>query len=267
MTPLRLLDLFSGIGGFSLGLERSGAFRTVAFCEIEQFCREQLAWRWPKVPRYEDVRSLSGDLLEADGITVEAICGGFPCQDISCAGKGAGLEGERSGLWFEYARLIGEIRPLLVVIENVPRIRTLGVDRILNDLETLGYSCEPLVVGARHVGAPHRRQRAWLVAYPIGSELREQLRRRCGSSRQESPLSANDGAQGAVADTDGESLERLAIARLQPHPWHAEPPVGRVVDGLPARLVENELRAFGNAVVPQIPEMIGRAIIASMGFI
>ncbi len=108
----RLLDLFSGIGGFSLGLERSGGFKTVAFCEVEPFCVKVLNKHWPEVPVYGDIRELNADRLAADGIAVDAICGGFPCQDISMAGKGAGIEGERSGLWSEYARLIGELSDL-----------------------------------------------------------------------------------------------------------------------------------------------------------
>jgi DNA (cytosine-5)-methyltransferase 1 len=106
---LRVLDLFSGIGGFSLGLERTGGFETVAFCEIDPFCRRVLAKHWPDVPIYEDVRTLTADALSRDGIAADVICGGFPCQDISWAGRQAGLDGERSGLWSEIARLAGEL--------------------------------------------------------------------------------------------------------------------------------------------------------------
>lgn len=123
---LRVLDLFSGIGGFSLGLERTGGFETVAFCEIEEYPRRVLAKHWPKVPCYDDVRTLTADRLAADGIAVDVICGGFPCQDISFAGRRAGLEGARSGLWGEYARLIGELRPRFVVVENVPGLLVSG---------------------------------------------------------------------------------------------------------------------------------------------
>src|ERR1700692_907714 len=108
---MNVLDLFSGIGGFSLGLERAG-MRTVAFCEVDPFCRSILARHWPGIPCYDDVRTLTGERLAADGIVPDVICGGFPCQDISVAGKSAGLEGERSGLWFDYARLIRELKPL-----------------------------------------------------------------------------------------------------------------------------------------------------------
>lgn len=293
---MNVLDLFSGIGGFSLGLERAG-FRTVAFCEREPFCRSVLAKWWPDVPCYDDVRSLTGNRLAADGISVDAICGGFPCQDISVAGKGAGLDGDRSGLWFEYARLIGEIRPLFAIIENVPRLRTLGADRVLSDLEGLGYAAEPFVVGAVHAGAPHKRQRAWIVAHAIGGQLRKQPGRRGGSRRAKAPFAQEHGPQGFVADdtslgqregrpgrptgvdqglqdaesslahADREPVVRPTIARAQCRPWNAEPDVGRVVDGLPAVLVEDELRALGNAVVPQIPELIGRAIMTNFSIL
>ena len=115
---MRVLDLFSGIGGFSLGLERAG-FETVAFCEIDPFCRRVLRKHWPKVRLYSDVRGIDAAQLNKDGIAPEVICGGFPCQDISVAGKNAGIRGSRSGLWFHYARIIGEVRPKYVFIENV----------------------------------------------------------------------------------------------------------------------------------------------------
>src|SRR5690606_28278115 len=115
---MNVLDIFSGIGGFSLGLERAG-MKTVAFCEIEEFPRKVLAKHWPDVPIYEDVRELSRDRLESDGITgIDVICGGFPCQDISVAGKKVGISGARSSLWAEFARLIGEIRPRFAIVEN-----------------------------------------------------------------------------------------------------------------------------------------------------
>jgi len=261
---LRVLDLFSGIGGFSLGLERTGGFKTVAFVEIDPFCRAVLAKHWPKVPCYDDVRTLTAERLATDGIAVDVICGGFPCQDISVAGKGEGIEGERSGLWSEFARLIKEIGPLLAIIENVPRLRTLGTDRVLSDLEELGYACEPIVVGAVHAGAPHRRQRAWLVANAVSGELRQQPGRGGGADWASTSFVAKHGEEWSLADADSEQMERPPIARAQCRPWDIEPDICRVVDGLPARLVEDELRALGNAVVPQIPEMIGRAIMEAM---
>jgi DNA-cytosine methyltransferase len=162
---MNVLDLFSGIGGFSLGLERTGGFRTVAFCEIDPFCRRVLAKHWPEVPCYDDVRSLTADRLRADGISVDVICGGFPCQDISVAGNGAGLDGERSGLWREYARLVGELRPRLIIVENVAALLGRGLGDVLGDLAALGYDAEWHCIPAAAVGAPHRRDRIWIVAH------------------------------------------------------------------------------------------------------
>jgi DNA (cytosine-5)-methyltransferase 1 len=167
--PYRVLDLFSGIGGFSLGLEAAG-FRTVAFCEVNPTCRFLLAHHWPDVPCYDDVQTLTADRLAADGIAVDVICGGFPCQDISYAGKGAGLAGERSGLWREYARLIGELRPRYVVVENVSALLSRGLGVVLGDLAELGYDAVWDRVRAFDIGAPHLRARLWIVAYPRGEQ-------------------------------------------------------------------------------------------------
>ena len=138
---MRVLDLFSGIGGFSLGLERAG-MQTVAFCEIDPFARAVLAQHWPEVPCHDDIRTLTADWLAEMGLWPDVICGGFPCQDISVAGKGVGITGERSGLWREYARLIGEIRPSYVIVENVAALLGRGAGDVLRDLAALGYDAE-----------------------------------------------------------------------------------------------------------------------------
>lgn len=161
---MRVLDLFSGIGGFSLGLERAG-MRTVGFCEIEPFCRAVLRKHWPHVHQWEDIRELQADdILERVG-RPDLICGGFPCQDISCAGKGEGLGGARSGLWWHMFRIVSALHPAWVLAENVPALRTRGSDEVIAALEAEGYTVEPLVVGAEHVGAPHKRHRVWIVAH------------------------------------------------------------------------------------------------------
>lgn len=158
---MRTLGLFSGIGGLDLGLERAG-FQIVAQCEQDPFCRAVLAKHWPGVPCFDDVRTIDPSSVPG----VECVCGGFPCQDVSVAGKGAGVDaGERSGLWREMFRVIDALRPRWVLAENVPALRTRGADRVLGDLERIGYTCTPLVVGAGDVGAPHRRQRVFIVAH------------------------------------------------------------------------------------------------------
>jgi DNA (cytosine-5)-methyltransferase 1 len=170
---MRVLDLFSGIGGFSLGLERTGGFKTVAFCEIEPFPRRVLAKHWPEVPIYNDVKTLTADILRRDGIAVDVITGGFPCQDLSVAGKQRGMgEGTRSGLWSEIVRLVGELRPQFVIVENVaallagPSERRGGwFGRVLGDLAECGYDAEWENIPASALGAPHRRERIWIVAH------------------------------------------------------------------------------------------------------
>jgi DNA (cytosine-5)-methyltransferase 1 len=192
---MRLLDLFSGIGGFSLGLERAG-FRTVAFCEIEPYPRAVLAKHWPGVPIYEDVRTLSADTLRRDGVwPIDVIAGGFPCQDLSYAGKRAGIEGERSGLWSEFARLIGEVRPRFAIMENVPGLLSAGHGRVLGDLAALGYDAVWDCVPASAVGAPHRRDRVWIVAY-APSERRGEA----GRDRPDEPAPWTSGRSEDVAD-------------------------------------------------------------------
>jgi DNA (cytosine-5)-methyltransferase 1 len=275
---MKVLDLFSGIGGFSLGLERTGGFETAAFCEIDPFCRRVLAKHWPEVPCYEDVRELTGARLAADGIAVDVICGGFPCQDVSFAGKRAGLEGARSGLWGEYRRVIGEVRPRYIIVENVPGLLSLGMGTVLGDLSALGFDAVWDCVPASAVGAPHRRDRVWLVAHAISDELREQSGRGNGARRPGSALVAEHGEQMSLANSNVCGLEaRRGDSRRQDGPrisyrnntercdrsewWSSEPDVGRVANGVPSRV--DRLRSLGNSVVPQVVTLIGAAIIAA----
>ena len=168
---MKVLDLFSGIGGFSLGLERAG-METVAFCEYDEKARQVLKKHWPNVPQYEDVRTLTKEKLDNDGITnISVLCGGFPCQDISVAGNQAGIhEGTRSGLWSECARLLGEIRPQYAIFENVTALLNGGggdwFKRILWEISEVGYDAEWHCISASELGAHHHRDRIWIVAYP-----------------------------------------------------------------------------------------------------
>ena len=274
---MNVLDLFSGIGGFSLGLERAG-MKTVAFCEVDKKCQQVLKKHWPGVPIFDDVSTLKGEDIEE---TVDVICGGFPCQDISLAGKGAGLEGKRSGLWSEFKRLIEEIKPKYAIIENVSALRSRGLDQVLREISEIGYDAEWHCITASSVGAPHRRDRIWILAYPNSAGRREsnqEMER--GSSEQLDSSSVqssqdvsnanltrlerwlSDGiasSQGWEESSDGCSTERsVGWRRGRNGEWTSEPSVGRVVDGFPGRV--DRLKQLGNAVVPQIPELIGRAI-------
>ena len=220
-------SLFAGIGGFDLGLERAG-MRVRWQCEIDPYCQRVLAKHWPAVTRYGDIREVDWHAVEP----VDLLCGGFPCQDISLAGKGAGLAGERSGLWFEYAKAIEALKPRYVLIENVSALRSRGLDQVLGSLAALGYDAEWHCIPACAVGAPHRRDRLWIVAYPQS----------CGQQR---PLLHR-----------GQSCN-LHVAHG--HEWPTRDNMGREVHGLPHRV--DRLRGLGNAIVPQIAEMIGHAIL------
>ena len=164
---MRFLSLFSGIGAFDYGLEKAG-WTCAGQCEIDPYCRAVLARHWPDLWRWEDVRTVTAESVRQHAGAIDAIAGGFPCQPHSVAGKRQGEKDPRN-LWPEFARLIGELGPRWVVAENVPGIRTTYADRVLGDLETLGYTAWPLVVGADDIGAPHRRKRVWFVAYAEGS--------------------------------------------------------------------------------------------------
>ncbi|MEW7987104.1 MAG: DNA (cytosine-5-)-methyltransferase [Candidatus Thiodiazotropha endolucinida] len=363
---MKVLDLFSGIGGFSLGLERAG-MKTVAFCEIEEYPRQVLKKHWPDVPIFEDVRKLKADDLQEQP---DVIVGGYPCQPFSLAGKRRGQEDDRH-LWPEMFRLLQETRARWLIGENVAGHISMGLDKVLSDLESENYESIPLIIPACGVDAPHRRDRLWIIAHsnerdgrqgsskqserskscrvcqgvlantncsscypgpqhsrreegrntdkqntaarPMANtksqRYREARQLRCkqseewlaGSSENVSnPIGIYDdrgrygagsvcwersgqaklsGSEEVICNTnaarpqerktfsegEGEarrSEQRQAIKRA--NWWPAEPPVGRVAHGISRRV--DRLKCLGNAVVPQIPEMIGRAIMAAEGF-
>jgi DNA (cytosine-5)-methyltransferase 1 len=174
MSKLKVLDLFSGIGGFSYGLEKTNLYETVAFCEWNKKCQAVLNKHWPNVPKFSDIANLLcfdqetlTDIQEGVVVNskIDVITGGFPCQDISLAGKGAGIEGERSGYWKHYKRLIKDIQPKGVIIENVSALRNRGLDQVLQDLNEVGYDAEWHCITASHLGATHQRDRIWVIAY------------------------------------------------------------------------------------------------------
>jgi len=278
-AKLRVLDLFSGIGGFSLGLERTGGFETVAFCEIEEFPPRVLRKHWPNVPIYEDVRTLTDARLKADGISVDVICGGFPCQGISEAGLRKGLQDPRSALWGEYARIIGEVRPFYVIVENVSELLRdgYGMGDVLGDLAKIGYDAEWHSIPAIALGADHIRERIWIVAYPNGTGCKQVH----VSRRIKCQAEMGQDAAANYADTNGARLSRrvqtgairedarnisawigLALSAAPAFPGldgAGSPVLGRSEDGIPNRV--DRMYALGNSVVPQIPEIIGRAIL------
>ena len=274
---LRVLDLFAGIGGFSLGLEMTGGFETVAFCEIEKYPQEILKKNFPDVPIYEDIKELSADRLDRDGIgRIDVITGGYPCQPFSVAGQQKGEADDRH-LWPFMLEIIAQVRPSWVICENVSGHIALGLDQVLFDLENEGYATRTFIIPACSVDAPHRRDRLWIVAHADTARQYTSS----GSCESNGETWDNFGRSGKnVADSDStrsasrlsESVERKKGARggfidssnkraggQTGNHWSVEPNVGRVAHGIPGRVAK--LEALGNAVVPQIPMMIGQAIL------
>lgn len=232
---MRVLDLFSGIGGFSLGLSWAGDFRTIRFCEKDEFCRKVLRKHWPDVPIVEDIHDLSSYAGEAD-----IVVGGFPCQPFSQAGRKLAARDPRH-LWPQMLRVIKECRPAWVIGENVIGLTRLGLDAVLSDLAGAGYSTRVFDIPAVAVGAPHRRSRLWIIAHANGTRSQG-----CGT-----PRGTREG-RWATQGARGQSASGCDW-------WDSEPGMGRVAHGVPGRM--ERLRALGNAVVPQIVAEIGRAIL------
>ena len=282
---MNVLDLFSGIGGFSLGLERAG-MKTVAFCEIDKKAQQVLRKNWPDVPIFEDVSALTKEDI---GEEIDVICGGFPCQDISLSGRGAGLAGARSGLWFQFHRLIKEIQPRYAIIENVSALRSRGLEVVLGGLAEIGYDAEWHCIPASAIGAPHQRDRIWIVANPTGGGCKGMFDWDAKSSNagSSSPFLANtnrewelqqeggkqnewgwtcDGSEN-VANANGAQREGGGVSCGifsknsdigRSSWWEIEPTVGRVAHGVSGQ--SHRLKQLGNAVVPQIPEIIGKKL-------
>lgn len=234
---LTIGSLFSGIGGLELGLERAGVGRVVWQCEIDPFCRAVLAKHWPDVTRFEDVTA------KRDWPHVDLVCGGFPCQDVSGAGKGAGLAGARSGLWYQFARILEAVQPSLVVVENVASGKSRWLPQVRRHLHVLGYGTRALGIGADDVGAPFDRKRIFVVAVSNGFVGEKRNWNQPNGSR---------------------SIPSEGSRRLEPHPWNWD---GvrvrrRVADGIPRRLDARRIRALGNAVLPQCAEAVGRLIVS-----
>jgi DNA (cytosine-5)-methyltransferase 1 len=228
-------SLFAGIGGFDLAAEAAG-LQVKWQVEINDFCNQVLAQRWPQVRRFRDVRKVHAyPLGKAHSYgacddclpPVDIICGGFPCQDVSHAGARVGITGERSGLWREMARIIRELRPRYVVVENVTGLTDRGLDAVLGDLAALGFDADWSCLSACAVGAPHTRERVFLVAYPASERPRHLWWLECPE--------------------DGEAQRHLHWAQ-------SEPPSQRVVNGVPDRL--ERLTALGNAIVPQAAQYV-----------
>lgn len=240
--PLTFGSLFAGVGGFDLGFERAGMVCKWQV-EIDEYRRSILEQHWPDAKRWDDIRTF-------DPTTVDVVCGGFPCQDISNAGKREGISGERSGLWSEYVRIIRTIQPRFVVIENVAVILVRGFERVLSDLSESGYDAEWEVLPASAFGAYHERERVFIVAYRQGIygdawrvlEASEDWRAQMEFGRLRRMVDATERRERNIR-------------------FEHEPRVARMVDGVPNRT--HRIEALGNAVVPQVAEWIGTQLVAS----
>jgi DNA (cytosine-5)-methyltransferase 1 len=306
-------SLFSGIGGIELGLERTGGFRTIWFCENDPYASAVLKKNWKDVPNLGDITKVDWDAVERP----EMLTGGFPCQDISVAGKGKGIEGgHRSSLWFEYAKAIGSLQPGIALIENVPAILGRGLDIVLADLAEMRYDAEWFNLSASDVGAWHRRDRIFIIAYAtsercdnrsdnreggqvlptekreIEKNSEERDRRECGAGTICTHISDTDNlaptrqrkyGREVVSITKSErlgmgspSLPNTTRILLQGFAaqqregqfrgsgwWAVEPDVGRVADGIPFRV--DRIKCLGNAVVPQVAQVIGEMILECYG--
>ena len=289
------LALFAGAGGGILGGHLLG-WRTICAVEWSEFPRETLLRRQrdgalPQFPVWDDVQTFDGRPWAG---LVDVVSGGFPCQDISAAGKGAGIDGERSGMWTHMARIIGEVRPRFAFVENSPVLTSRGLGRVLGDLAEMGFDAEWGVLGAIDAGAPHIRERIWIVAHnpspgwgawrarrPDTSGARERehvlqeladmanpdrkLLNRCGTPGTTRRLELADG--GEVGNAHGAGLEERDWSQGAPRPcapalfadwWATEPPVGRVAHGVAHRV--DRLRAIGNGQVPAVAAMAFREL-------
>ena len=262
-------SLFAGIGGLDLGFERAG-MECSWQVEIDDYATRILAKHWPNVRRWDDVKTFPpGDELKP--WRVDVIAGGFPCQDISLAGKGAGLSGERSGLFFEIIRLARLLQPRAIVLENVAALLARGMGAVLGELAQIGFDAEWHCIPAAAVGAPHIRDRVFVVAYSQRDPIRQQPGRGSGSNGTGAAFTAIDGKKQLLANTGeprrekrqgGEGAARELAAITRNDWWATEPAVGRVADGVPHRV--DRLRGLGNAVVPQVAEVVGRWVVGDL---
>ena len=290
---LKVLDLFSGIGGFSLGLEKTGGFETVAFCEIAEYPRKVLKKHWPRIKCYPDIKKLTYEQLKKDGHEkIDVIVGGYPCQPFSIAGRKKGEKDTRY-LWTEFIRLIRECRPTWVIGENVAGHIKLGLDKVLSDLESEGYSARTFSISGVSVGANHKRERVWIVANSnddgvSSAEESGATGLRSRSSPKESEPSGKSKGSGdggfrakdvahALCFKQGESSQRkrgedtkrgsIDFTRHKKEGaegsykgwWDVEPDVGRVANGIPNRM--DRLKCLGNSLIPHIPYYIGLSIL------
>lgn len=238
MSAPTVLELFAGIGGLSLGLEKAG-FRASGFVEIDPFCRHILTAHWPEVPQHDNVLTAAEWWRSRPRPVVDLIAGGFPCQPVSVAGRRRAERDER-WLWPAMAGVIRDLRPRYALMENVTGLLAAGMGHVLGTLAALGYDAEWDCVPASALGAHHQRDRVFILAYAQGQR---------GELRTAPPWRPGRPASGGhPASPRGD--------------WPAEPGVGRMAHGIPHRV--DRLRTLGNAVVPAVAEHVGRVALDRM---
>jgi DNA (cytosine-5)-methyltransferase 1 len=271
---LNELALFAGAGGGILGGVLLG-WRTVCAVECDAYAAAVLAQRQndgvlEPFPIWSDVRSFDGSTWRG---RVDVVSGGFPCQDISLAGRGAGIEGEQSGLWLEMARIIREVRPRFAFVENSPGLTARGLGRVLGDLAEMGFDAEWGVLGAAHAGAPHLRERIWIVAHRPIDGRREGRARGPDTGDQgepEQPLLQPQVDQGRALHDAMRGRHRAPEGPIQAGQdgaeragwWSVEPGLGRVADGVADRV--DRIRALGNGQVPAVAELAWRLLMTDV---
>lgn len=281
---LQVGELFAGIGGIGLGLEMTGGFTVKWQVEIDKYATKVLEKNWPEAKRWDDVTTFPPEAGDWD---IDVLTAGFPCQDLSYAGKGAGLDGERSGLFYEVMRITERLRPRYLLLENVRALLTRGIDRVLREVAEIGYNAEWHCIPASHVGAPQKRERVFILAYPNSDNRRHRssaepqkrqarLESRSSGKRQSKREPSQNvaypqslGVQGLrrVREQISQAYVKTAVSMrgssgARGTVWETEPGLGRVVDGISAGVDRaKRIKALGNAVVPQVAELWGRYIL------
>lgn len=274
---MKVLSLFSGGGLGDYGLELAG-METVGQCEKDEYCQKILKLRWPEVPKWEDIHDVTGEEVRRKCGAIDVVAGGFPCQPFSVAGQQRGTEDDRH-LWPQMLRVIREVQPTWVIAENVPGIVRIALDDVLASLEAEGYETITIVFPAHALGAPHKRDRVWIVGYAEhfrrhGSEVSEGVTARGDREQKRQEQTSQPPRPGceyeAVADTRQQPTRSIQgsreTQRTPLHParfsrqWEVEPRVGRVADGSPNRV--DRLKLLGNGQVVQAAQWIGEHIMA-----
>jgi len=251
---IKIGSLFSGIGGFELGFERAiPNAETIWQVEQDKFCQKVLKKHWTNAKIYDDVKTITKDNVEP----IDILLGGFPCQDISNAKtNGKGLDGEKSGLWWEMHRIIQELQPTIVCMENVAAIRKKGLKEVVESLADIGYDCEwTIIQSGAQFGAPHQRRRWFAVAYPNSNRPQKNDNKQSRLDHKGQGIWDDATSSGSITGND----QRTNYWKQNPHPT----PVRRMGDGISGKLDSNRIKALGNAIVPQASQYIAECILKS----